>query len=153
MMTQGKKVFRLCIGDRIMNIFKKWKELKEKWKRHSNVYDILNFTYDYERIEINNPIIIDDICIVKHNNDLIFFVKKDNWKKYIGINRDWLSDSQGNDFSCDHLYKTSDLKNIIFCYKSDVPKEIIEEMYDELIKHKDDLKNILEDKKKEEFYK
>lgn len=129
-----------------MNIFK-------KWKTYSDVYDILNLTYDYKRIEINSPIIIDDIYIVKHNDDLIFFVKKDNWKKYIGINRDWLSDSQGNDFSHDHLYKTSDLKNIIFCYKSDVPKEMIEEMYDELIKHKDDLKNILEGIKKEEFYK
>ena len=132
-----------------MNVFKKWKELKEKWKRHSDVCDILNLTYDYESIEIKKPIIIDDVCIVKHDNDLIFFVKKDNWKKYIGINRDWLSDSQGNDFSYDYLYKTSDLKNIIFCYKSDVPKEIFEE----LIKNKDDLKNVLEDKKKEEFYK
>lgn len=112
----------------------------------------MNLTYNYKRIEIKEPIIIDDIYIVKHNDDLIFFVKTNNWKKYIGVNRDWLSDLQGNDFPHDHLYKTSDLKNIISCYKSDIPKEIIEEMHDELIKHKDDLKNIIEDKKKEEFY-
>jgi hypothetical protein len=30
---------------------------------------------------------------------------------------------------------------------------MIEEMYDKLIEHIDDLKNILENKKKEEFYK
>lgn len=136
----------------IMNFFKKWKELKEKWIRWSNIDDVLNLTYNYKRIEIKEPIIIDDIYIAKHNDDLIFFVKKDNWKKYIGANRDWLEDSQGNDFSHDHLYKTSDLKNITSCYKSDIPKEIIEEMHDELIKHKDDLKNILENIKKEEFY-
>ena len=53
-------------------------------------------------------------------------LKKDNWKKHIGVNRDWLSDSQGNDFPHDHLYKTSDLKNITSCYKSDIPKEMIE---------------------------
>lgn len=136
-----------------MNIFKKWKELKEKWKRHSDVYDILNLTYDYKRIEINNPIIIDDIYIIKKNDDLIFFVKKDNWKKYIGVNRDWLSDLLGNDFSHDCLYKTSDLKNITFCYESDIPKEMIEEMFDELIKYKNDIEIVLKDKIKEEFYK
>lgn len=135
-----------------MNIFKKWKELKEKWIRWSNIEDVLNLTFNFKRIEIKEPIIINDICIVKNNDDLIFFVKKNNWKKYIGVNRDWLEDSQGNDFSHDNLYKTSDLKNITSCYKSDVPKEIIEEMHDKLIKHKDDLKNILESTKKEEFY-
>lgn len=136
-----------------MNIFKKWKELKEKWIRWSNIDNILNLTYNYKNIEIEKPIIIGNIYIVKDKNDLIFFVRKDNWKKYIGINRDWLEDSQGNDFSHDNLYKTSDLKNIKFCHESDVPKEIIEEMYDKLIEHIDALKNILEDKKKEEFYK
>ena len=136
-----------------MNIFKKWKELKEKWIRWSNIDNVLNLTYNYKRIEIKEPISINDIYIVKHNDDLIFFVKKDNWKKYIGPNRDWLEDSQGNDFSHDNLYKTSDLKNIKSCHESDIPKEIIEEMYDKLIEHVDDLKNILENKKKEEFYK
>lgn len=63
-----------------------------------------------------------------------------------------MEDSQGNDFSHDHLYKTSDLKNIKSCYESNIPSEMIEIMYDELIIHKDELKNILEDKKKEEFY-
>lgn len=96
-----------------MNIFKKWKELKEKWKRYSDIHDVLNLTFNCKRIEIKEPIIIDDIYIVKHNDDLIFFVKKDNWKKYIGMNRDWLEDSQGNNFSHNHLYKTSDLKNIL----------------------------------------
>lgn len=135
-----------------MIIFKKWKELKEKWIRWSNIDNVLNLTYNYKRIEIKEPIIIDDIYIMKHNDDLIFFVKKDNWKKYIGVNRDWLEDSQGNDFSHDHLYKTSDLKNITSCVESDIPKEIIEEMYDKLIKYVNDLKNILDSTKKEEFY-
>lgn len=59
-----------------MNIFKKWKELKEKWIKRSNVDCVLNLTYNYKRIEIKEPIIIDDVCIVKHNDYLIFFVKK-----------------------------------------------------------------------------
>ncbi len=136
-----------------MNIFKKWKELKEEWIRCSNISGALNLTCNYKRIEIKEPIIIDNIYIIKNNNNLIFFVKKNNWKKYIGVNRDWLSDLEGNDFPSDHLYKTSDLKNIIFCYKSDIPEEIIEELYNELIEYKDDLKNALENKKREEFYK
>ena len=65
---------------RTMNIFKKWKELKEKWIKRSNVDYVLNLTYNYKRIEIKEPIIIDDIYIVKHNGYLIFFVKKSNWK-------------------------------------------------------------------------
>ena len=133
-----------------MNIFKK---LKEKWIRHSNIYDILNLTYDYKNIELDSPIQVNNIYILKKKNDLIFFVKKDNWKKYIGINRDWFTDLSGNDFSNDHLYKSTDLKKIKRCYESDIPKELIEETFDELIKYKDDLKSILEDKKKEEFYK
>lgn len=134
-----------------MNIFKKWKELKKEWIKCLNIGTVLNLTYNYKKIEIKEPIIIGDIYIVKNNDDLIFFVKKDNWKKYIGANRVWFTTSQ-DDFSCDYLYKTSDLKNITSCDESDIPKEIVEEMYDKLIEHTDDLKNALEGKKKEEFY-
>lgn len=136
-----------------MNIFKKWKECKERLVKHSKIYGILNLTYDYKNIELGSPIQVNNIYILKKKNDLMLFVKKDNWKKYIGVNRDWLTDSYGNDFSNDHLYKSTDLKKIKRCYESDVPKELIEETFDELIKYKDDLKSILEDKKKEEFYK
>ncbi len=135
-----------------MKFFRKWKEYKERLIKRSKIYDILNLTYDYKNIELGSPIQVNNIYILKKKNDLMFFVKKDNWKKYIGMNRDWLTDSWGNDFSNDHLYKSTDLKKIKRCYESDVPKELIEEMFDELIKYKDDLKNILEDKKKEEFY-
>lgn len=59
-----------------MNIFKKWKELKEKWIRWLNINYVLNLTFNYKRTEIKEPIIINDIYIVKNNDDLIFFVKK-----------------------------------------------------------------------------
>ena len=108
-----------------------------------NIKDILKLTRTYRKIEIKEPIIIDDIYIIKYCYRLAFFVKKDNWKKYIGVSLD--EDSYYN------LYKTSDLKNIEYCFESDIPKNLINEMYDELIKHLDDLKNILENKKKEEF--
>ena len=136
-----------------MNIFKKWKELKEELIRESNIDNVLNLTFNYKQTEIKEPIVIDNIYIVKHYDDLIFFVRKDTWKKYIGANRDWLEDSIGNDFPHDNLYKTSDLKNIKSCHEFDIPKEMIKEMFDKLIEHVDDLKNILENKKKEEFYK
>ena len=136
-----------------MKFFRKCKEYKERLVKRSKIYDILNLTYDYKNIELGSPIQVNNIYILKKKNDLIFFVKKDNWKKYIGMNRDWLTDSWGNDFSNDHLYKSTDLKKIKICYESDVPKELIEETFDELIKYKNDLKSILEDEKKEEFYK
>lgn len=136
-----------------MNLFRKWREYKKQWINHCTICGILNLTYDYKNIELGSPIQVNNIYILKKKNDLIFFVKKDNWKKYIGINRDWFTDSWGNDFSNDHLYKSTDLKKIKKCYESDIPKELIEETFDELIKYKDDLKSILEDKKKEEFYK
>lgn len=126
-----------------MYIFDDLKELNRQWKRWLNIEDVLKLTHTYRKIEIKEPIVIDDIYIINYCYSLVFFVKKDNWKKYIGVRL--------NEDACYNLYKSSDLKNIEYCCKSDIPKNLINEMYDELIKHLDDLKNILENKKKEEF--
>ncbi len=126
-----------------MYIFDDLKELNRQWKRWLNIKDILKLTQTYRKIEIKEPIVIDDIYIINYCYSLVFFVKKDNWKKYIGVRL--------NEVSYYNLYKTSDLKNIEYCCKSDIPENLIHEMYDELIKHMDDLKNTFENKKKEEF--
>lgn len=126
-----------------MYIFDDLKELNRQWKRWLNIKDILKLTRTYRKIEIKEPIVIDDIYIINYCYSLVFFVKKDNWKKYIGVSL--------NEVSYYNLYKTSDLKNIEYCCKSDIPENLIHEMYDELIKHMDDLKNTFENKKKEEF--
>ena len=136
-----------------MNIFKKWKEnIKRDWDKNGVLY----YSYKYRNVYIKTPLILaGTIYIIKDSSyGLIFFVKKDNWKKYIGINRTYLSDSQGNDFPKDSLYKTDNLnKGIVSCYESSIPKELIEEMFNELIKYKDDIKESLEIAIKEEFYK
>lgn len=126
-----------------MYIFDDLKELNRQWKRWLNIKDILKLTRTYRKIEIKEPIVIDDIYIINYCYSLVFFVKKYNWKKYIGVSL--------NEDSYYNLYKTSDLKNIEYCCKSDIPENLIHEMYDELIKHMNDLKNIFENKKKEEF--
>ena len=133
-----------------MNIFKKW---KENIKRYWNKNEVLYYSYKYRNVYIKTPLILaGTIYIIKDSSyGLIFFVKKNNWKKYIGINRTYLSDSQGNK---DSLYKTDNLsKGIVSCYESLIPKELIEEMFDELIKYKDDIKESLGIAIKEEFYK
>jgi hypothetical protein len=128
----------------MMNIFKKLiKNVKRDW----DIGEICYYAKIYREIEIKEPIKIkDNIYAVKYCNDLLFFVKESNWKKYIGVKRVFLESS-----SYDVYYKSNDLKHIINC--KNIPSEMIEIMYDELIIHKDELKNILEDKKKEEFYK
>lgn len=131
-----------------MNIFKKW---KENIKRYWNKDEVLYYSYKYRNVYIKTPLILaGTIYIIKDSSyGLIFFVKKDNWKKYIGINRTYLSDSPK-----DSLYKTDNLsKGIVSCYESLIPKELIEEMFDELIKYKDDIKESLGIAIKEEFYK
>lgn len=131
-----------------MNIFKKW---KENIKRYWNKDEVLYYSYKYRNVYIKTPLILaGTIYIIKDSSyGLIFFVKKDNWKKYIGINRTYLSD-----FPKDSLYKTDNLsKGIVSCYESLIPKELIEEMFDELIKYKDDIKESLGIAIKEEFYK
>ena len=136
-----------------MNIFKKW---KENIKRDLDKNGVLYYSYKYRNVYIKTPLILaGTIYIIKDSSyGLIFFVKKDNWKKYIGVNRTYLSDSQGNDFPKDSLYKTDNLsKGIVSCYESSIPKELIEEMFDELIKYKDDIKESLEIAIEEEFYK
>ena len=127
-----------------MNIFKKLiKNIKRDW----DISEICYYAEIYREIEIKEPIKIkDNIYAVKYSNDLLFFVKESNWKKYIGVKRIFLESS-----SYDVYYKSEDLKHIINC--KNIPSEMIEIMYNELIIHKDELKNILEDKKKEEFYK
>ena len=136
-----------------MKIFKKWKEnIKRDWDKNGVLY----YSYKYRNVYIKTPLILaGTIYIIKDSSyGLIFFVKKDNWKKYIGVNRDYLSDSQGNNFSKDNLYKTDNLsKGIVSCYESSIPKELIKEMFDELIKYKDDIKESLVIAIKEEFYK
>jgi hypothetical protein len=134
----------------IMNIFKKW---KENIKRYNDFEELLNLSYKYRYVKLNGLIQMNDVFLVAKNDDLIFFVKKENWKKYIGISRIYLSDSQGNDFSKDSFYKTSSLKEIRSCYDSEIPNDLIEEMFDELIKYKNDIEIVLKDKIKEEFYK
>ena len=127
-----------------MNIFKKLiKNIKRDW----DISEICYYAEIYCEIEIKEPIKIkDNIYAVKYSNDLLFFVKESNWKKYIGVKRVFLESS-----SYDVYYESEDLKHIINC--KNIPSEMIEIMYNELIIHKDELKNILEDKKKEEFYK
>ena len=136
-----------------MNIFKKWKEnIKRDWDKNGVLY----YSYKYRNVYIKTPLILaETIYIIKDSSyGLIFFVKKDNWKKYIGVNRNYISDSQGNDFPKDSLYKTDNLsKGIVSCYESSIPKELIDEMFDELIKYKDDIRESLEIAIKEEFYK
>ena len=136
-----------------MNIFKKWKEnIKRDWDKNGVLY----YSYKYRNVYIKTPLILaGTIYIIKDSSyGLMFFVKKDNWKKYIGVNRDYLSNSLGNDFPKDSLYKTDNLsKEIVSCYESSIPKELIDEMFDELIKYKDDIKESLEIAIKEEFYK
>ena len=127
-----------------MNIFKKLiKNIKRDWY----ISEICYYAKIYREIEIKEPIKIkDNVYAVKYFNDLLFFVKESNWKKYIGVKRIFLESS-----SYDVYYKSKDLKHIIDC--KNIPSEMIEIMYNELITHKDELKNILENKKKEEFYK
>lgn len=123
-----------------MYIFDDLKELNRQWKRWLNIKDVLKLTHTYRKIEIKEPIVIDDIYIINYCCSLVFFVKKDNWKKYIGVrlNEDACYNLYAD--SCYNLYKSSDLKNIEYCCKSDIPKNLINEMYVELIKHLDDLK-------------
>ena len=124
-----------------MTVFKLIKNAKRDW----DFGDICYYAEVYHEIEIEEPIkITDNIYAVKYFNDLLFFVKKSNWKKYISVKRDIRRGIY------EEYYKSENLKHIINC--KDIPSEMIEETYEELIMHRDEIKNILENKKKEEFY-
>ena len=105
-----------------MNIFKKLiKNVKRDW----DISEICYYAEIYREIEIKEPIKIkDNIYVVKYCDDLLFFVKESNWKKYIGVKRVFLESS-----SYDAYYKSNDLKHIINC--KDIPSEMIEEMFDD----------------------
>lgn len=141
-----------------MWLTEKWKKFRETLKRNKEIYSIYNLTSDYNFIPLNKlSQITDTIFITKHNNDLILLVKKTNWNKYMGIHRTWLCDSQGNDFTHDNLYEAIFIEgrkiSMGISYPSRVPKEIINEMYDELIKNKTVIIDFLKQKVKEIYYK
>ena len=127
-----------------MSLFKRW---KENFIRNININEVLYYAKEYREIEIEKPIKVnEEIYIVKYASDLIFFMKKSNWKKYIGVRKVYLEDS-----AYDAYYKSDDLKDITNC--NDIPSEMTEEMYDELVKYKDEIHSLLGKTKHEEFYK
>ena len=127
-----------------MSFFKRW---KENFIRNININEVLYYAKEYREIEIEKPIKVnEEIYIVKYASNLIFFMKKSNWKKYIGVRKVYLEDSAYNTY-----YKSDDLKDITNC--NDIPSEMTEEMYDELVKYKDEIHSLLGKTKHEEFYK
>lgn len=141
-----------------MWLTEKWKKFRKTLKRNKEIYSIYNLTSDYNFIPLNKlSQITDTIFITKHNNDLILLVKKPNWKKYMGIHRTWLCDSQGNDFTNDNLYEAVFIDgrkvSMEISYPSRVPKEVITEMYDELIKNKTVIIDFFKQTVKEIYYK
>ena len=84
--------------------------------------------------------------MAKRNNEPVLFVRMPDWRKYLGVKRDWEVDSSGCEFPIDTYYKGNNITH-------DIPRDLIEEMYDELIRHKDEIKEYLEYKLKAEYFK
>jgi len=134
-----------------------FKNMKDRIKRYTDKESVLDLTYNYNHVYLDKVYSISDtVSVEKNKNDLILFVKKPNWKKCIGIHRDYLSDSQGNDFPTDSLYKgtiTEYSTSVQFVYGYNVPNKLVTEMFDELIRYKNDIEEFLKQKIKEEYYK
>lgn len=129
----------------------KWKSFKESIIRENKIFDVLYLMKKYnnvkfeELIQINNS----DCYIIKRCDFLYFAVKKPNWKNYVGIHRSFYDDLSQD------TYCTIDFNNLKFDikFKEDIPKEVINELYDELIKNSDSIQQELELIIKKEYYK
>ena len=94
-----------------------------------------------------------DVYLMKHSSDIMIMVKKPLWKNYIAVTKIYLEDSWGNTFSSDYYFTVSD--DLKFCSKTlqDIPKEIIQEFHNELIENSTAIKETIDRKIREEYYK
>ena len=141
-----------------------WKNFKNQIIRNENIRKLLNMTdYYNNKVSIKDKMLnipTTDIYLIKKDDILIFAVKKDDWKKYIGIHRTWLMDMSGNEFSNDTFFKIQYYTNakdkefytVIPTNKKDIPTDLIESMYDELIENIMLIRIELEKLIHEEFY-
>lgn len=135
-----------------MNIIKK---LINFYKYNRNQEEVLDLTYRYRNIELKSfHILAGTIYIFKDNKDrLMFFVKKPGWKKCLGVRRDYV-EGLTCPVSKTYFYKSDcKFKDIESVDTDIVPEELIKQMFDELIKYKDDIHESLDIAIRDEFYK
>lgn len=136
-----------------MKLIEKIKKFKKYMQDKNILYDVLYLTYEYRNIEMDKFVQITDtnIYIIKNGDNVILAVKKPNWKKYIGVSKIWLDDSQGGCF-CIHYYKITD-NNIEYTCIDNIPYEMINEMQNEFINNAEEIKKTFETLKYVEYYK
>lgn len=135
-----------------MNIIKK---LIDFYKYNRNREEVLDLIYRYRNIELKSfHILAGTIYILKDNKyRLMFFVKKQGWKKCLGVRRDYVEGLTGV-VSKTYFYKSDcKFKDIESVDTDIVPEELIKQMFDELIKYKDDIHESLDIAIRDEFYK
>lgn len=129
----------------------KWKSFKESIIRENKIFDVLYLMKKYNNVNFEEIIQINDsdCYIIKSHNLLYFAVKKSNWKNYVGIHRSFYDDLSQD------TYCAIDFNNLKFDikFKEDIPKEVINELYDVLIENADYIEEELKLKIKEEYYK
>lgn len=133
----------------MFKFFEKWKSFKDSIIKENKIYDVLCLIKKYNNVKIDKPIRVrnSNCYLIKNNDNLYLTVKKSDWKNYIGVHKSFYEDWR-------IIYCTidNDLK-FEFKIKEDIPKEIIEQLYDELIDNFYFIKEELELKIREEYYK
>ena len=139
----------------IKAIFKKWKEYKRKWENECQLYGVLSYISKHNAVRFDGIVQVPncDVYLMKHSSDIMIMVKKPLWKNYIAVTKIYLEDSWGNTFSSDYYFTVSD--DLKFCSKTlqDIPKEIIQEFHNELIENSTAIKETIDRKIREEYYK
>lgn len=128
----------------LTNRIRQW---KADIKRNCDKAEILGLTYKYRTVELlGEEKVTANIKAANINDSLVLLVRMPDWRKYLGVRREWEVDSSGCEFPIDTYYKDKNTAH-------DIPQQLIEEMFDELIEHKDEIKEYLEYKLKAEYFK
>lgn len=129
-------------------LFEKFR--KEKQRRR-DLNEILSMTELYGTIQ-HEIIKAGDVYIYKHGDRQIIFVKKDGWKKYVGIGRIRVSDSQGGYFVFDDFYESKYLKGALGRIDESIPEEIRKAVVDTLIENKQEITEAFNRLYRDEWY-
>ncbi len=128
------------------SFMKTLRQFRYECKRNESVNNLLKKIYGLGNINVESPLKISDTVWIVNIKEVIICVRKEGWKKYIG-----LSVNDCMDVMCYNKFVLGDdFKKVSNPPK--IPDDMIEETYDEIYKCINEITKRLNEKYNEDYY-
>lgn len=129
------------------SFFKNLHEEHHKIIRNQVVKDILQFLYFKSETALTEIDIGNGLKLIKDKGYIIAATKKDGWRNGIGI---YITSCY--DAWCHNYCVVTDKSKVKHRESDSIPKEMIEQLYDDIYDNSDEIKKAVECAKHEEYY-